>query len=108
MKINVCSETEILHVRGEGVYTAFLDCVELLKEKKDIEIHINNEGMGDVMHSYTYKLHFFWRGSKYKGRSVFTVHVIPDSVKGSIPAWKFLMPFLSGILKRYTLMLMFA
>src|SRR5882724_11461331 len=100
MKINVCSETEILHMRGEGVHTSFIDCVELLKEQKDIEVCVNNEGVGDVMHSHTYGPYFFWRGLKYKGKRVYTVHVIPDSIKGSLPAWKILMPFVKWYFKK--------
>lgn len=100
MKINVCSETPMLHIRSEGVHTSFIDCIDLLREKKDVEVCVNNESTGDVMHSHTYGPYFFWRGLKYKGRRVHTVHVIPDSIKGSIPAWKFLMPITRWYFKK--------
>src|ERR1035437_9929751 len=100
MKINVCSETKILRMQGEGVNTAFLNCVELLKEDKDVEVLINNEGLGDVMHSHTYGPYYFLRGLRYKGRIIHTVHVIPDSIKGSIPASKLLMPFVKWYFKK--------
>ncbi len=100
MKINVCSETEMLHIRSEGVHISFIDCVELLKEKKDVEVCVNSEGIGDVMHSHTYGPYYFWRGLKYKGKRVHTVHVIPDSTKGSLPGWKFLMPLTKWYFKK--------
>jgi 1,2-diacylglycerol-3-alpha-glucose alpha-1,2-galactosyltransferase len=53
-----------------------------------------------VFHSHTYFLYYFWKGRKYKGRRVFTAHVIPDSIKGSFPAWRLLMPFVRWGLKR--------
>jgi 1,2-diacylglycerol-3-alpha-glucose alpha-1,2-galactosyltransferase len=100
MKINVCSETEILNMHGEGVSTSFLNCVDLLKESKDIEVLINNEGVGDVMHCHTYGPYYFLRGLRYKGRRVYTAHVIPDSAKGTFPAWKLLMPVFRWYLKK--------
>ena len=99
MKINVCSETELMHMHGEGVSTSFLNCVELLNQKNDIEVLVNNQGIGDVMHCHTYGPYFFLRGLKYKGRKVYTAHVIPDSAKGTFPAWKLLMPVFRWYLK---------
>ena len=52
MKIHVVSETEFM-VRGNGVHTAFVDHVELLKSENDVEIIVNNKGKGDVMHCHT-------------------------------------------------------
>jgi 1,2-diacylglycerol-3-alpha-glucose alpha-1,2-galactosyltransferase len=100
MKVNVCSETKILNMHGEGVDASFLNCIELLKESKDVEVLINSEGLGDIMHCHTYGPYFFWRGLKYKGRRVYTVHVIPDSAKGTFPGWKLLMPFFKWYLKK--------
>ena len=100
MKINVCSETEILQMHGEGVSTSFLNCVELLNEQPDLEVLVNNEGIGDVMHCHTYGPYYFLRGLKYKGRRVFTAHVIPDSAKGTFPAWRLLMPVFRWYLKK--------
>jgi len=93
VRINVCSETALLKMKGEGVNTAFVDCVELLEEKTDLEVTVNNEGWGDLMHSHTYGPYYFWRGMNYRKRKILTVHVIPDSIKGSLPNAKLLMPF---------------
>jgi 1,2-diacylglycerol-3-alpha-glucose alpha-1,2-galactosyltransferase len=99
MKVHVISETQYV-ARATGVHTAFVQHIELLKEKGDVEVVINEEGTGDVFHSHTYFLYYFWKGRKYKGRRVFTAHVIPDSIKGSLPAWRLLMPFVRWGLKR--------
>ncbi len=88
MKVHVVSETEFI-LKGQGVHTAFVDHVELLKELKEIDVLVNNEGSGDIFHSHTYGPYYFWKGRNYKGRRVFTVHVIPDSIKGSLTNWKF-------------------
>ncbi len=99
MKIHVISETSFL-VRGTGIHTAFLDHVRLLKEESDVNVVINGQGKGDVFHSHTYFIYYFWKGRSYRGRRVFTAHVIPDSVKGSFPCWKFLYPFVKWGLKK--------
>jgi Glycosyltransferase len=93
MKIHVISVTPFI-MKATGVHTAFMDHIKLLKEKNDIEVVVNNEGIGDVFHGHTYGLYYIWKGRKYKGRRVFTVHVIPDSIKGSLPLWWLFMPFI--------------
>lgn len=98
MKVHVVSES-LFMAKGTGIHTAFLDHVQLLKEKGDIEVVINEEGWGDVFHSHTYFFYYLWKGRKYKGRRVFTAHVIPDSIKGSLPFWKLFYPFVRWGLK---------
>lgn len=81
-------------MKATGVHTAFIEHVELLREKNDVEVVVNDEGTGDVFHGHTYGLYYLWKGRKYKGKRVFTAHVIPDSIKGSLPAWQLFMPFI--------------
>jgi len=100
VRVNVCSETALLKMQGEGVNTAFVDCVELLEEKTDLDVTVNNEGWGDVMHSHTYGPYYFLRGLSYRRRKILTVHVIPDSIKGSLPKAKLLMPFVKWYFKQ--------
>lgn len=100
LKINVCSETALLKMQGEGVNTAFVECAELLQERSDVEVLINSQGHGDVMHSHTYGPYFFLKGLFYPKRKVLTVHVIPDSIKGSLPFAKQLMPFVRWYFKQ--------
>src|ERR1035437_4584306 len=100
MKINVCSETEIFHIHSEGVSTSFLDCINLLKRSKDVEVIANSDGIGDIMHCHTWGPYYFWRGLRYKGKKIFTAHVIPDTIKGPFPLWKLIMPFTKWYFKK--------
>ena len=88
MKVNLCSETELYNIHGEGVSSSFSTCLKLLKESNDIEVVINSDGKGDIMHCHTYGPYFFLRGLKYKGKRIHTSHVIPDSAKGTFPGWR--------------------
>ena len=99
IRIHVVSETAFFG-KGQGVHTAFVDCVRLLRRSDALEVFSNQEGWGDVMHAHTYGPYYFWKGRKYRGRRVFTVHVIPDSARGSIPAERMLLPFVRWYLKR--------
>ncbi len=99
LKVHVISETAWI-TKGQGVHTAFLDCLALLKSEPDIDVVINQEGWGDVLHSHTYGPYYFWKGRRYRGRRVFTSHVIPASLRGSMPGAKFLLPFVRWYLRR--------
>jgi 1,2-diacylglycerol-3-alpha-glucose alpha-1,2-galactosyltransferase len=93
MTIHIVSETSFL-MKSTGVHTAFIDHIRLLREKDDVDVMVNAEGTGDVFHGHTFGLYYLWMGRKYRGRRVFTAHVIPDSIKGSLPAWWLFMPFI--------------
>lgn len=99
LRVHVVSETAFL-AKGQGVHTAFVDCVNLLRRSEKLEVIVNQEGWGDVLHAHTYGPYFFWKGRRYKGHRAFTVHVIPDSAKGSVPAERLLMPFIRRYLRR--------
>ena len=60
MKVHVVSET-VFHMQGQGVHTAFVESVDLLKEKNDVQVVVNGEGKGDVFHSHTYGPYYFWK-----------------------------------------------
>lgn len=99
MKIHLCSESFFL-MKETGVHTGAVDCIEMLKEAGH-EVIINGEpGKGDIFHSHTYGPWHFFKSIGYKGRRVFTVHVIPDSIKGSLPAWKLFYPFIKWYFKK--------
>lgn len=100
IRINVCSETIFLNMQGEGVNTAFVDCVELLEEKEDVRVSVNSQAWGDIMHSHTYGPYYFLRGLNYARRKILTAHVIPDSIKGSLPFVNLFMPFVKWYFKQ--------
>jgi 1,2-diacylglycerol-3-alpha-glucose alpha-1,2-galactosyltransferase len=87
-------------VKGNGVNTVFVQMIDLLRRKDDVEVVINGKGRGDVFHSHSYGLFYFLRGIGYKGRRILTVHVIPDSAKGSIPGWPLLMPMIKWYFRK--------
>ena len=91
MKIHIVSESK--HFKGNGVYSAFISHIELMKGVDGVEVVVNNEGHGDILHCHSWGPIFFLKGLRYKGRRVHTVHVIPESIVGSLPMWHFLMPF---------------
>jgi len=99
MKVHVVSETAFT-TKSNSVHTAFIDLVELLKEKNDVDVIINDDGDGDVFHSHTYGPYYFWKGRGYKDRRIYTAHVIPDFIKGTLPMWKLLMPFVKWYFKK--------
>jgi len=99
VKIHVASETMYM-VKGNGVHTAFIDHLELLREQNQFEFVVNNDGFGDIFHSHTYGLYYFLKGMGYKNRRILTVHVIPDSIKGSLPFYKVFMPFVKWYFKQ--------
>ncbi|TSA31124.1 MAG: glycosyltransferase [Porphyromonadaceae bacterium] len=93
MKVHVVSEVAKV-VKGNGVNTVFVQMIDLLRKSSDIEVVVNGKGRGDIYHAHSYGLLYFLWGLGYKGRRILTVHVIPDSAKGSIPGWQLLMPFI--------------
>lgn len=100
MRIRVIYETAY---KGNGVYTSFVDYISLMqpKENEDIKLIVNDEeGDADILHSHTYSPNFFWKGWRFKKRRVLTVHVIPDSIKGSLPMSKWMLPIVRWYFKQ--------
>jgi len=50
LRIHVISETAYI-MKGQGVHTAFLDCIALLKGGDDVACIVNQEGWGDILHA---------------------------------------------------------
>jgi len=98
-RIHVISETAF-YGKGQGVHTAFVDCVNFLGKSGRYDVVVNGAGWGDLFHAHTYGPYYFWKGRRYKGRRVFTAHVIPDSAKGSIPAERLMRPLVRWYLRR--------
>ncbi len=92
MKIHVVSETAF-YAKGMGVHTAFIDLVNLLRKNNDVEVVVNNEGHGDVFHAHTYGFYYFYKGWRYKGKRIHTIHTTPETLEGSIPFYKLVKPF---------------
>ena len=98
MKLHIVSESD--HFKGNGVYTAFVSHIELMKGVKNVEVVVNNEGYGDIFHCHTWGPALFLKGLRYKGRRILTVHVIPESIVGSLPLWPFFMPLVKWYFRK--------
>jgi 1,2-diacylglycerol-3-alpha-glucose alpha-1,2-galactosyltransferase len=92
MKVHIVSETAF-YAKGMGVHTAFIDLVNLLRKNDEVEVVVNNEGRGDVFHAHTYGFYYFYKGWRYKGRRIHTIHTTPETLEGSIPFYKLVKPF---------------
>lgn len=92
MLVHLVSSTEFM-TQGTGVHSAFIEMKNLLKEKDDIDVITNGEGKGDIFHSHSYGLYYFFKSIGYRGRRIHTVHTTPDTLRGSIIFPDLIMPF---------------
>ena len=98
MKVHIVSESK--HFKGNGVYTAFISHIELMQGIENVEVVINNDGHGDILHSHSWSPIFFMKGLRYKGRRIHTAHVIPESIIGSLPMWHIFMPIVKWYFRK--------
>lgn len=48
-------------MKATGVHSAFIEHIELLREKNDVQVVVNDEGTGDVFHGHTYGFMLLFR-----------------------------------------------
>jgi len=90
-------------VKGQGVGSAFEDHVKILRKSEKIKVFVNDKDLHDVLHVHTMDVPSFLEIWKYKrsGKKVsISVHVVPDSLKGSLKLPGFLRKSF-GIYLRY-------
>lgn len=84
LKVNMISETTFT-VRGHGVHTAFIEMTKGVKMRPELDVIVNKFRKADITHIQTIglysALHLI---SPRGGKKVVSVHVIPDSLIGSI------------------------
>ncbi len=97
IRVNIISESG--GFKAQGVHTAFVDMVEALKKRAEVECLINVPEQGDILHAHTFGPAYWTKRHKYTGRRVMTAHVIPDSFKGSLVGWQLWMPIAEWYLK---------
>lgn len=89
LKINMISESTFT-VQGHGVHTAFLEMTEALAARPNVDVAVNTfRRHADITHIHTfgpYSLLHLLFGS---GKKVISVHVVPDSLVGSIAGAKY-------------------
>lgn len=97
--INMLSSAE--KVKGQGVGSAYLEQVSLLKENtKDIfEILINSNKKTDIIHHHTIDLEHFFKMYMTDSINVAHIHFLPTTLDGSIKLPKLVFP----IFKKYVI-----
>ena len=97
--INMLSSAD--KVDGQGVGSAYLEQVSLLKEgAKDIfEIRINSNKQADIIHHHTIDLDHFFKMQMSDSINVAYVHFLPTTLDGSIKLPKTIFP----IFKKYVI-----
>ncbi len=80
ISINMLSNAD--KVAGQGVGSAYIELVNLLKESDDFRVLINSKKKCDITHTHTVDPRYFFRMKQ--GVSVCYVHFLPDTLDGSI------------------------
>ncbi len=84
IKINMLSMAD--QVGGQGVGSAYLELLNLLKKKgkKDFEIVVNKGTKYDILHAHTVEPRNLFKMLLTKGKTVCYVHFLPNTLDGSI------------------------
>ncbi len=89
LRVNMVSESAFT-VQAHGVHTAFVEMTNALGAREDVDIVVNKmRRPADITHIQTfgpYSLMHLWFGP---GKKVVSVHVVPDSLVGSIVGAKY-------------------
>lgn len=100
-KIVIRMLSKATSVAGQGVGSAFLEQVALVKEQSDIfDVYVNKLPRGvkaDVNHVHTINPSYYLKMRNKKVPSVIYVHFLPETLEGSIKLPKIFF----GIFKRY-------
>lgn len=88
LTINMKSSAD--KVKGQGVGSAYLEMVELVKEIESFDVLINSKKEADITHYHTIDLgHFFHAKTKKSGVKIGYVHFLPETIDGSLKMPKF-------------------
>ncbi len=92
MKIRVNMLSIADAVEGQGVGSAYLELVNLLKEEAyhSIDLTINESGYFDINHIHTIEPMNFYKIKMHKGANIMAVHFLPHTLEGSIDLPKFI------------------
>lgn len=84
IRINMLSKAD--SVEGQGVGSAYIEQVNLLKDgASDIfDIKINDKNDADIIHIHSINPEFYFKMKRTKGVSVCYVHFLPHTLDGSI------------------------
>lgn len=103
IKINMLSMAD--SVDGQGVGSAYLELMKLLKEdgKDDFEIYLNKGTKFDIIHSHTIEPRNYFKLKHSKNPTIAYVHFLPETLDGSIklpkPIFKILKKYIISYYK---------
>jgi 1,2-diacylglycerol-3-alpha-glucose alpha-1,2-galactosyltransferase len=93
LKVNMVSESTFT-VQGHGVHTAFLEMTHALDVSSEVDVVVNKFRRGaDITHIQTFGLYGLLHLLFGSGKKVVSVHVVPDSLVGSIAGAKYFYGF---------------
>ncbi|MBR6071643.1 MAG: glycosyltransferase family 4 protein [Acholeplasmatales bacterium] len=97
--VNMLSKAD--SVEGQGVGSAYLEQVALIKEMlpDDFEVRINSRKKADIVHVHSVNLGFYFRFKKKNGVRVMYCHFLPETLDGSIKLPKLIF----NIFKKYVM-----
>ncbi len=68
IRINIVSESG--NFEAQGVHTAFVDMVEALKKRPEVEVLVSNsKEQADILHAHTFGPAYWTKRHHYKGRA---------------------------------------
>ncbi len=85
IEVNVRSISE--KVKGQGVDSAFKEHVKILSSSDKIRVFVNSKKIHDILHVHTLDLEssrFMRKYRKHGKKVVVSVHVVPESIEGSL------------------------
>lgn len=72
-------------VKGQGVGSAYLEMVSLVKGLEEYEVRIDDRGKADITHYHTIDLkHYFHSFTSKAGVKIGYVHFLPETIDGSL------------------------
>ncbi|MCH4891365.1 glycosyltransferase family 4 protein [Acidaminobacter sp. JC074] len=72
-------------VKGQGVGSAYLETVALVRELDDFHVKVNADGTSDITHYHTIDLkHYIHSYTKSSGVKLGFVHFLPETIDGSL------------------------
>ncbi len=96
--VNMLSKADT--VAGQGVGSAYIEQVNLVKTSDKLKILVNEKTKADIIHSHTIEPHnYFAMKRNKKGVNVSYVHFLPNTLDGSIKLPKFAF----NIFKKYVI-----
>lgn len=83
-KISINMLSSATKVDGQGVGSAFLEQVELVKSSPSFDVQVNSKGKYDIVHAHTVEPGNYIKMKLNKGVNVAYCHFLPETLDGSI------------------------